>query len=135
MASFNWSLQNNKIPQSWTEAIISVIPKQGRDKKHWGNYGPLSFLNVDYYIIVSLLHIQQLLFKRLTNFMTEMIEEDHTGSIGEKTWYYISNHWRRKKFDWVNWKSPYKALKQFRFSSKSIRYIMILFQQPLPDFK
>lgn len=45
--TFNWVLGKKTRPPSWNEAIISIIPKENKDKLECGNYIiPVSVLNI-----------------------------------------------------------------------------------------
>ena len=61
----NWVLEEQEIPCSWREAIISVIPKEGNDKLDCGNYRRISVLNVDYKLFTSILarRIDKILYR------------------------------------------------------------------------
>lgn len=47
LRTFNWVLEEETTPLSWRDAIISVIPKEGKDKRECGTYRPASVLNID----------------------------------------------------------------------------------------
>lgn len=51
----NTSLTEAKIPPSWSEELISIIPKEGKDKLDCSSYRPISILNVDYKLYTSIL--------------------------------------------------------------------------------
>uniref|UniRef100_A0A2D4LJG9 Reverse transcriptase domain-containing protein n=1 Tax=Micrurus spixii TaxID=129469 RepID=A0A2D4LJG9_9SAUR len=59
---FNEVLDEAKIPQSWNDATITVIPKEGNDQTNIRNYRPISLLNVDYKTFVTIIE------DRLKNF-------------------------------------------------------------------
>lgn len=48
LKTFNWVIQKGEISASWKEAIISIIPKGGKDKLDCSNYRPISVFNLDY---------------------------------------------------------------------------------------
>lgn len=47
---YNHVLKTGIVPVSWKDAVISVIPKEGKDKLDCGSYRPISVLNQDYKI-------------------------------------------------------------------------------------
>lgn len=50
---YNYALSEGDPPQSWTEAIISVIHKVGKDPTLCSSYRPISLLCVDLKILTE----------------------------------------------------------------------------------
>lgn len=72
---FNFVLQSGEIRMSWRQAIISVIPKTGKDKTECSPYRPLSKLNSDYRVFASIKA------KRLENIIPHITDDDQTGFL------------------------------------------------------
>lgn len=55
---YNYVLKSGDPPNSWSEAIISVIHKEGKDPLQCNSYRPISLLCVDYKILTSILAVR-----------------------------------------------------------------------------
>ena len=71
-ASFNYTLRGGALPPSWSEAFISVKPKEGKDKMDCKGYRPIIVLNIGFKLYAAILA------KRLNTIMPSLIDEDQT---------------------------------------------------------
>jgi len=148
-ASFNHVLKTGVTPPSWKEAVISLIPKEGKDKLECGNYRPISVLNQDYKICTHVLA------KRLEKILPRIISLDQIGFIQQRQTQ--DNIWRtlhviehittnkieavllsldaEKAFDRVNWEFLYRTLQKFGFHPSFIRTIQALYNDPRAKIK
>uniref|UniRef100_A0AAQ5YGG3 Reverse transcriptase domain-containing protein n=1 Tax=Amphiprion ocellaris TaxID=80972 RepID=A0AAQ5YGG3_AMPOC len=147
--TFNWVLRTGETPPSWHEAVISVIPKENKDKQECGNYRPISVLNVDYKLFTSILA------RRLENILPDIINLDQTGFIQQRQTMdnirrtlHIVDHATREKncalivgldaekaFDSVRWLFLYKLMDKFAFHSAFIKVIQSLYSKPTARIK
>lgn len=71
-------LDQGRIPETWNEALISLLPKEGLDLTNLTNvknYWPISLLNDDYKIGACVLA------NRLKVFLVEYIDEEQLGFL------------------------------------------------------
>lgn len=55
VTEYNYALQSGHPPKSCSEAIISVLHKEGKDPMQCTSYCPISLLCVDYKILTSII--------------------------------------------------------------------------------
>ena len=149
LESFNWTLKKATIPPSWREAIISVIPKEGRNKELCESYRPISVLNVDNKLYTSILA------KRMESLLFNLINEDQTGFIihrqtqdnirrtiqvidtvnKQKIGAVLISLDAEKAFDRVSWPFLFAVMERMGFSSQFIRSIQALYKDPIARIK
>ena len=141
---FNYTLKKGEPPSTWREAIILVIPKEGKDRKECSSYRPISVLNIDYKLYASIL------VKRLEHIIVELVDPDQTGFVRERQTQdnirrvlHVIDHVNKgnigatvisldaeKAFDSVRWKYLYLALRRFGFKDDFINCIRTLYSSP-----
>uniref|UniRef100_A0A3B5QUX2 Reverse transcriptase domain-containing protein n=1 Tax=Xiphophorus maculatus TaxID=8083 RepID=A0A3B5QUX2_XIPMA len=144
LESLNWTLSRAEIPPSWREAVISVLPKEGKNVEYCESYRPISILNVDYKIFTSIIS------RRMEYYLLDLIHEDQTGFIkGRQTHdsirrtLHILDQTKKqglnaalisldaeKAFDRVNWTFLYKVLERLGFNNQFIRCLRSLYDEP-----
>uniref|UniRef100_A0A671UN80 Reverse transcriptase domain-containing protein n=1 Tax=Sparus aurata TaxID=8175 RepID=A0A671UN80_SPAAU len=137
------------MPGSWREAIISVIPKEGKDKQDCSSYRPISVLNQDYRLFTAVLA------RRLERILPGIIHMDQTGFIKGRQMHdnirrtlhvmqYVTQNKveaaivgldAEKAFDSVGWAFLYKVLGKFCFSETFIKVIQALYDKPTARVK
>lgn len=140
---FNYAPSKEKPPRTWSEVIISVIHKEGKNPTNCSSYTPISLLGNDVKIL------SKILAKRV-QVITELINPDQTGFILgrqgtdniRRTLYILSMAREseqlsmllsldaEKVFDWVDWAYLQGALEKMRLHSDFMQWIRILYTEP-----
>lgn len=141
---FNYALSTGNSPGTWSEAIISVLHKEGKDPTLCEGYRPVSLLCNDLKILTSILA------QRMQQHITKLIKPDQTGFIPGRQG---ANNIRRtlnlisctknnrqptmllsldaqKAFDRVKWNFLYQTLEVFGFHSTFINWVKIVYKNP-----
>lgn len=147
--TFNWILGGGTPPPSWSEAIISIIPKEGKDRQECDNYRPISVLNLDYKLFTSIMA------RRLEKILASVASFDQAGFIRgrqtsdnirrslhilsqitkDKTKALVVSFDFRKAFDSVRWLFLYKVLAKFGFHDSFIEVVQALYNKPTARIK
>ena len=141
---FNDSLSRGTLPQTLTNALITLLLKPGKDANECGSYRPISLLNADYKILAKVLAI------RLETVIHQVFSEDQTGFIrnlhsfsnirrllnvihspvsGETPEMVISLD-AEKAFDRVEWPYLFRRLEKFCFGSKFVAWVKLFYSSP-----
>ena len=142
--SFIYSFENGILSIDQRRAILTLLPKIGKDLRWLKNWRPLSLLNTDYKILTKLLAI------RLQTVLHYLIKEDQVAYIKNR---YIGENIRKivdifdathntlnpgiamfldfeKAFDTVSWDFLFKTLKTFNFGPSFTKWVQILYNNP-----
>lgn len=74
----NEALNRSKIPNSWTETIITLIPKEEADLTDIKNYRPISLINADYKILASIMA------SRIKEYLNDFVHTDQNGFLPKR---------------------------------------------------
>lgn len=146
---FNYVLQGGETPLSWRQAVISVIPKTGKDKTECSSYRPISVLNMDYRLFASILA------KHMENIIPDLIDTDQTGFVQNRQSHdnvrralHLIDHMTNsniesiaisldaeKAFDSVRWEYLYLVLRRFGFDNQVVGCLKSLYCSPAARIK
>ena len=143
--SFAFSFKSEMLSIDQKRALLTLLPKPGKDLRYLKNWRPLSLLNTDYKILTKLLSI------RLQKVIPNLVSEDQVGYIKGRQ---LGENCRKiidifentenkvdpgfalfldfeKAFDTVSWDFLFDTLKAFNFGNEFIKWIKIIYKQPL----
>lgn len=141
---FNDSLSRGSLPQTLTEASITLLLKRGKDSTEYGSYRPISLLNCDVKILAKVLTL------RLETTLHDVISADQTGFISGR--HSFTNIRRllniihspgssevpemvisldaEKAFDRVEWGFLFRCLEKFGYGPNFISWVKLLYASP-----
>lgn len=129
---------------SFSDAYICLIPKDGKDPQHCKNYRPISLVNVDYKIFSKALAL------RMDNYLPGLLGKEQSGFVKGRL---LTDNTRlffnvlskashasyplaaialdaEKAFDRVEWPYMFQTLKWFGFGPKIVSMISLLYFRP-----
>lgn len=141
---FKESLDLGKMPDTFNEALISLIHKKDKDPMDPGSFRPVSLINVDCKILTKVIAI------RMENILPHLIHMDQVGFVKGRT---SSDNVRRllhlmwqnrnndtpvvalsldahKAFDRVEWSFLQYTLKAFGFGEGLIKWVSVIYADP-----
>lgn len=138
------ALERGILPPTLRQALISLVPKKGKDPGDCKNYRPISLMQLDAKLI------SKILANRLNKVITSIIHTDQVGFICGRS---SSDNIRRlinimwsvaevqspvaaisldaeKAFDMVEWGYLFKILEVYGFGDTFIKWIRLLYKHP-----
>lgn len=142
---FMEALQRGELPQTMSQAVISLILKKDKDASDCKSYRPISLIQLDTKIL------SKILANRLNKVISSLIHVDQVGFIigrssSDNIRRFIDIWWSvmeeqipiaaisldaEKAFDMVEWHYLFKILEVYGFGNTFIRWIKLLYKQPL----
>ncbi|MBN3289039.1 LIN1 transcriptase, partial [Polypterus senegalus] len=144
LATFTEARDNQSLPQTFRQALITVFPKQNKDLLQCASYRPISLLNNDVKIL------SKIIARRMEKVLPSIISQDQTGFIRGR---HLSSNLRRlfnviysptksntpeillsldaeKAFDMIEWKYLFTILEKFGFGPNICAWIKLLYTNP-----
>lgn len=141
---YNEALTKGQLPPTFRQALISLVPKKGKDPCECRNYRPISLIQMDVKII------SKVLANRLNKVITSLIHPDQVGFIhgrnaSDNIRRFINIMWKvandqspmaaisldgEKAFDTVEITYLFKILETYGFGSIFTNWIKLLYKQP-----
>lgn len=141
---FNHSFEKSALPQTLTEALITVLLKPGKEPTDCGSYRPISLLNVDVKIL------SKVLAARINTVITDIVSTDQTGFVkGRHSFINIRRLLNvvhspssggapeavvsldaEKAFDRLEFSYLFYVLTKFGFGPKFVSWVRLLYSSP-----
>ena len=136
--------ENQVLPKSMYQAIISVILKPGKSGESPADYRPISLINCDNKIL------SKLMSNRLSKILPDLIHKNQTGFIknrrlqtNTRTCFGIIQHVKKhnlnltvmavdaeKAFDRLEWPFLFKVLQKFNFPGEFLNFVRLVYKFP-----
>ena len=140
---YNYALDEGDPPKSWSEAIITVIDKEGKDPTQCMGYRPISLLCQDFKLLTSILaSIQRCIRKLVHPDQTGFIAGRHgTNNVrralnlqsfaaGRKTPSMLLSLDAEKAFDRLDWTFLQRTLSHMGFGQTFINWVKVFYNNP-----